>query len=463
MSTGMNGMHRNSQNNYYRSYSYLPSSTSTYSEESTDYQHYDSRLPTEQSLYSNTTPIIIIKHASSRLHQPSTTISDLAEPLSVFDGQKFPRHLRSNGISFPSVHVPANPSIRRPGSDARLATASVMRERLLNDIQHNVSEIDEELFLLERRPSIPRHIPLRVSSINKKVHSSNNENQMRSNKPKRIYEVIPRITSESKTTPQHSTPKLTDRSMSHLYIGQYHYAAEIEEIEIVENDPENSDLKSTIDEIPRLSFHEILSLDQFRRVQSDALPQNRALIFVPEYRDDIKIKFNKTAKDSHQNDPTDTNIAQSSTIRSSQGFASANKLNIQTAPKPKIEISSPATRNPNGFSYMIETDLVNTMLSKPVKYTGPSKIMVTTIQEEPSSSQQTILNPTSSRKNDMDDNTAYFFSDVGDECDIVEAHIPFNPSHLALSTESKIIAVNINNGVDDEKELQSSSTFLYFI
>jgi len=341
-------MHRNSQNGHYRCYSHLPLSSSTYSRNN-HHQYNDSRLHIQRSLYSNTTPIVT--YTPPRFHQqyqPSTNISDLAEPLSVFDDLKFPKHHRSNVIPFPLVRIPSNPTQRTSVNDPRLATSSVARKRLLHDIQHNISEIDQELSLLERRPSI---LP-RISSIDRNARSSDNDNQMKSTKPKRIYEVIPRITSESKIISR----KQTDQTNSYSYIGHYHYGAEIEEIEIVENDPENSDLKSTIDEIPELNIYETCSLDQFRREQS-ALPQNRALIFVPEY-----IINNEIAEDSHQDDPTDTNTTRS-TSGSSKGFLSVNRLNIQSTPEPEFEILSPDTLNPNEFSYAFEADLANGMLS----------------------------------------------------------------------------------------------------
>jgi hypothetical protein len=289
-----------------------------------------------------------------------------------------------------------------------------MREQLLIDIQHNINEIDQELSSLERRPTIARYSPLRLSSNNKKAQPYNDDNRRRTKKSKRVYDIIPRIKSEKKQISQHSAPKLTNQAIlqrstrnltnqaisqhsapkltnqviSQTFLGRYHYGPEIEEVEIRENDTENTDMKSIVDELPELSFRETLSLDQFRREQSD-VPQNRAVIFVPEYGDNSKIGYDQTAADLHQNDPITTNTVQLSTVSSPRSSRSSKKLNIQdfeqliqTAPKPTVEISLPNAAKPDKIPNKTEADAVNTKLSKPDKYSSSSMEILTDILEE---------------------------------------------------------------------------------
>ncbi|CAF0796469.1 unnamed protein product [Rotaria sordida] len=309
-------MYRNSQNNDYRNYSHLPPSISTYSR-NTDHQYYKPRSRTAQIISSNTTLIPAFTSPSfPHEYQLSTTTSNLEEPISIFDNQKPPPHRRYTIAGFPPVYIPPNPSRRLSVHDARLMAASATRQRLLTDIQRNINEIDRELSSLPPKCSIPRYIPPRFSSFadvpqtsfHQKTLSPNNENQILPYRPKSFYKVIPHITSESTKTSQHSTPKLTDRNTLQPFIGQYHYGLEIEDNEILEKDLENLDLKSLVDEISQFNSHEILSLDEFRREQSD-LVQNRALVLVPEYGDDNKNTINEsTTEDIRQNNSTDTNM-----------------------------------------------------------------------------------------------------------------------------------------------------------
>ncbi|CAF1319769.1 unnamed protein product [Rotaria sp. Silwood1] len=308
-------MYRNSQNNDYRNYSYLPPSIST-SSRNTDHQYYKRHLCAAQIISSNTTLIPTYTSPSfPQQYQLSTIISNLGEPTSIFDDRKPLPHRRHTIAALPPIYIPPNPSRRSSVHDARLATASATRQRLLTDIQRNISEINRELSSLAPRCSIPRYIPplfssfahVQQTSFHQKPLSSNHENQILPYRPKSIGNIIPHITSESTKTSQHSTPKLTDQNTSQPLIGQYHYGAEIEENEILEKDPENLDLKSFIDEIPQFSFDEILSLDEFCREQSD-LAQNRALILVPEYGDNDKNGINEsTTEDIRQNNSTDAN------------------------------------------------------------------------------------------------------------------------------------------------------------
>ena len=372
-------MHRHSQNSDHRNYYYLPPSTSS-SSRNTYYQYYDPRLRTQQSYYSNTTSIPTYNPPNfQHQYQPSRSISDLTEPLSVFDDLKPSQYHQSNTTTFPLIYLPSILNRRSSVDDARLSATSVIREQLLTDIERNITEIDRELSSLEQRPSIPptpliqHRISTFIQSRLTSSHLPNGNDQIWPNKPKRVYKVIPRITSESKKTSQQSTPKLTHQTSStHSFVGQFHYGAEMEENEILENDPENSDHRSIINQIPQSSSHETFSLNEFIRVQSP-LPKNRALTFVPQYVDNNHIEMNQSTEDIHQNNPIDINTARSSTASSLHEFGASNKLNIQdfqsliqTASQLTLETTSKNEGNHHKSTDKVEQDLANTMLSKPV-------------------------------------------------------------------------------------------------
>jgi hypothetical protein len=190
-------MRRRSQNTDNRYYAYLPPTSSTptrnpssnSTNRNTHYQYYDPRLRTQQQLqqtlyeyqYANTSPnrSSISLYGSPR-HQhhyqppsflqesPSSTISisDLGEPISVFDDIQPLEHRRSFVIPpSPSRYIPPDLNRRPSVSDVRLATANVLREQLLTDIEHTFDDIDRDLTSLERQPSMSRYIPPRFSPI----------------------------------------------------------------------------------------------------------------------------------------------------------------------------------------------------------------------------------------------------------------------------------------------------------
>ncbi|CAF0975147.1 unnamed protein product, partial [Adineta steineri] len=254
-------MHRRSLSNDYKNYPYVLPSYSPPSRNG-NRQNYDPIQHTEQALYPNI-PLNSRNTSANVQHQPQSLpiISNLSEPISIFDDLKPLARHRSNLSSLSSGYIPPNPIQRSSVSDARLFTANAMRERLLTDIHDNITEIDRELSTLEIRPSISNYIPPRFSSDNgsrqtsfvsqqkNKPHnarideqddsSEDEEKKQRKKKSKKkVYEVIPRTAS---TSSKHSITKLTDPQPNPIsYVGQYHYAIEIGEHDTDEEDTDKT-------------------------------------------------------------------------------------------------------------------------------------------------------------------------------------------------------------------------------
>ena len=194
-------MRRNTQSNDNRFYAFLPPGGSTpgrnASSQSTNrnnhYHYYDPRLRSQQQLqqslyeyqYSPTsphrTPAALYASPRRQYQYPSSNalleelssistnaIADLGEPISIFDDIQ-PLEYRQpsvfTSLPAPSRYVPPDSSRRPSASEVRLATANVLREKLLTDIERTIDDIDRDLTSLERRPSGPRYLPPRFSPI----------------------------------------------------------------------------------------------------------------------------------------------------------------------------------------------------------------------------------------------------------------------------------------------------------
>lgn len=193
-------MRRQNENNDNPYYNYLPpantltrNSSSNSINRNAHYQYYDPRLRTRQHTqqafleyqYSSTSPnrrspassLYGSPHRQSSYRPPSflqelppssaASISDLGEPISIFDDIKPLEYRRSIAApSLPSTYIPPDPNQRPALTDTRIATAQVFREQLLSDIQNSIIDIDRELTSLDqRRTSIPRYVPPRFSPI----------------------------------------------------------------------------------------------------------------------------------------------------------------------------------------------------------------------------------------------------------------------------------------------------------
>ena len=187
-------MRRNNLNNDNKYYAFLPPANSTTSRNSSSnssnrnahYQYYDPRIRNQQQVqqalyhyqYSSRSPNrnLPALYGPGHYQPPSfleelppssaKSVSDLGEPISVFDDIQPLEHRRSIVTpSLPSSYVPPNPNRRPSISDVRLATAQVLREQLLTDIERSITDLDRELTTFERRPSGPRYVPPRFSPI----------------------------------------------------------------------------------------------------------------------------------------------------------------------------------------------------------------------------------------------------------------------------------------------------------
>jgi hypothetical protein len=420
----------------------------------------------------------------SYLQQPLTPISDLPEPMSLFDELGYIRHRRTNITPFPPVYIPSNR--RTSGNVTRFATANALRERLLMDIQHNINEIDYELALLDRRPIMPLYIPISFSSFHGKLPPSHRGNRIRSIEPKRVHKVIPRITKPTKKISSHSTP---NQIISPAFIGQYHYAPEMEENEIRENDPENTDRILVAKELPKLNFYKPLTLDEFRRKQS-ALPENRALIIVPaiagtdepeiikkqvpaitgtdepeiikkqiagtDEPEIIKKQISviigtdepeiiKKTDEFQQTNPIDTHTASSTSIKTSQDFTSTSKFNfrnfeplIQNSIEPDVPPSKPIDNE------VLDTT-TNPMISKSVKHTSSLTKIQADIEKPIRPSLPKMFKSFSSSDNDIDENATYLLKDGTNESIKPDAPISVYPEHRPLRTESELKNDDIND------------------
>ena len=92
-------------------------------------------------------------------------------------------------------------------------------------------------------------------------------------------------------------------SASLQYHGQYHYAPEAEEIEILNMDPENVDRKSRLDEFHGSKAHEALNPTHFVRNQS-SLSDNHATVTVPEYSGSSPLSYHEPTTKFVYDEPT---------------------------------------------------------------------------------------------------------------------------------------------------------------
>ena len=297
--------------------------------------------------------------------------------------------------------------------------------------------------------------------ITKAPRSFNDDVQIESDKLGKIYEVLPPIGSQ----PKHPI----EQTNSELFSGQYHYPPEIEEMEINENDPENTDMKSVVDEFPEFIFPELLSLDQFYREQSP-LPYDRVLTFLPEYVDSMERELTETTSDIPQSNSVDTDMAQSSVVPSSTDLELSNKLKILNYPSlirtaAKIKLASvPKPKilpEPIEVPNKVKPTLTNTMLHKPVKHTRiPIETEKKPSPPSPSPSPQKAI---VKRKNNIDAKKEHFSRSINS--------VPFvSPPQSEITTDdntSSIIVENSqpslttrqdNNKHDEEKQIQRINT-----
>ena len=332
------------------------------------------------------------------------------------------------------------------------------------------------------------------------------------NKPKRVYEVIPSLNSDSRKTSRQSSVNVqkentkisepqspltptrsigkrkdnesifcfsislnvllrSDTSISSIqFRGQYHYAPEVEEIEIIPTDPENSEHKSTYSELREASFHEPLNVNDFIR-NASATPQSRALILLPEFGDNSQIEPQEQTDDLFENNQHDADIARLLSAGSLHELVSTRDLLIenlesliQTAPEEiKLDshvtqpIPSPKTMTPDDLYNTTETDIrdqhrpASTNLSSTITAitgnispekepyeTSPSPLPLPPSSPSPSKPISAALVPHSDGK--VSGLVAYFFSDFGNEGEGEEDTITIDQNNFVIPTGAEIIA-----------------------
>lgn len=443
-------MHRYNHSNVYSYYSYLPPTSSRTSRnpsaQNSHYQYYDYRRrpqvnPYEYQYFAATPTHSVTPRQYQSGSYSTTTLADLSEPLSIFDeirSTDFRRTPRTP-LPLPSIYVPPNPSRRTSTNDMRLENASAFREQLLTDIQETIGEIDRELRSLGPTPTpfISQSVPPRQnSSFRVKKEPNSSQSQLWPSKPKRAYQVVPRRANESNQVSRqsslhiaeelparHSTPKVKDLLASQLFLGQYHYGPEADEIEIIGSDPENIERTSMTVDMPDLSFYGVSSTNQFLREPS-MLSQHRATFSVPQFGSNLDVGTDEWTEDLLRKDSLDLKTIRPSTVRVLHDFPSTDKVNIrdlqsliQTAPERKIPTP-------------VEPSLVNSIISKPVKH---ARLPAAALSSKVSSSQATMAGP------DKEQGTGYFFSDFGEDGDMDDDLIVIDPSNFALTNESDVL------------------------
>lgn len=435
-------MRRHTQYHNYRSYSFLfPSST--YSRNNY-YQYYNPRLRFQPAYHSHLAPISTYTTPRSQYQSvPLTTILSLPEPITVFDNVEL-----SKDIAVPVV--PALPVIyRRPDSsrqsninNERLVRASAMRERLLKDIQQSISEIDQELSSLKGRSTGSRFISPRLPPIEDKRDNIiprtapmlSDDERFWPQRPKRIYQVVPRITSEVRKTSLNTTPRFIENISPELFTGPYHYGQETDEMDILDDDHENPEFKSSYEEISQLSTHEAFPINRYNHGQSDST-RNRALVRMPNYIDNLETRITELTEELRQRNMIDANILQSSTTSTVNELTSVRRYNTEDAPLPRKTVSEPnmqissenisTTEQPS--SNKVESSLNNTIVSKPIKHLH----LPITTEGAPSSSSQ----PTKTSNNQTTTDTNHISNNVTTDLRSKEQRHSVDTGHLTVSTE----------------------------
>ena len=378
-------MHRYRQGNDYRQYSFLAPTTA----QNNYYQLYRSRSENRPSISYTTSDFF-------QQYPTTTRISDLAEPLSVFDDVRFSRPRQPNPGPLAPVYERINTDRQVTLHATRFQTACAFRERLLIDIQQNITEIDQELSLLERRPIMSRPAPLRLTSMSQRAPPVYYPKRIQPRRPSRVYQVIPRIPDPpKKVIPRAKPTPIRQQPPAAVLLVHYHYGPEIEENEISKGDPENVDLESTVNELVDLTSHQAISLDPFRRVQS-ALPANRVSIFIPEYIDAPKVEEKKVEENSHEKISIVIDPPPSTLVEESTAFISAPEL--------KAKIRSPSKASPTPIA-VEPVEPKQTRLSK--LFSPPTEPTVTK-DESKLSRERTMTQPDTTKDAKSDDDPQPF-------------------------------------------------------
>ena len=326
------------------------------------------------------------------------------------------------------------------GHDSRLATASALRERLLTNIQQTIGEIDRELSALTPPSAIRRSVPVRVPPLHLNREVSQASSKTWPNKPKRVYKVVPslpsgvrQISRQTSTTQlpdqpplTHSTPKpssSTEIFVVQSFIGQYHYGPEADEVAIAPRDPEDIEYSSVVAEMNEFSFDAVTSTQEFLREPS-MLSEHRAVISVPQFVDYRHLADDEAAEDFLPPD-----------------FSGQIETMREKLTSPLHDFSAPSAIDVQNYSLLIRTapeaNLVNSMISKPVKHSRQTSNPSSSVDVPPTKAPTPV--PKVETPPATNPRAAHFFSDFGVDGENgneeEEEEIPIDPSNFTLPAE----------------------------
>ena len=327
--------------------------------------------------------------------------------------------------------------------DSNLDTVRTLRERLLTDIRQNMHEIDRELISMGQLPRIPRRMPARLSIMDKKSILPYQDDQMCIQKSKKVYAIMPRITSETKSK--------SNQLVVYSHRRRYHYPPEIEENVIDENEKLLSKVELMTATLLPANTYEILSTKDFVKIHSD-FPTERALISVVQFADGNNLDPDDCTVDIPEQIPTTEYKLTPSSISDTEDLVAIDQVIvqdfqtlIQTAPEFKqfessstITLSEPAppiVAVDEESANKTEVDFVSTIGSKPLK-----KILQLIDIDTPSQEESLPSNdPIETNEEPLITREDYFFSGFDNEGDGEDALTSFHSNHLDLPTESEIL------------------------
>jgi hypothetical protein len=427
-------------------YAYLLSLTSPRSSRTTPRQHPDYSYY-EPRLRSNTT---FAYHPFESDVAHSTTGIDTNESLSVFDRIQSMDHRQLRPMPLVSTNT-------LPTSN-RLTDARTLRERLLADIQETIGEIDRDLSIfLPSSPVVHRVTPRRPLFNNRtsshvfQQGTTHIQQQSWPDKPRRAYQVVPNLINESTKISRssshdvkhNSTLKFVDQSQSHAFLGQYHYAPEVDEIEVHPNDAENVQYDSIMSEPFQPDTFKIESTANYLRQVSN-LSEHHAILFVPQFGDNRHLTMNECVDEFMPNEPNDAHTVRPLIASPLDGFPSIEKINIEnlsllirTASEQPIVSKSIAVEQANTIEIPSKTDeRIHSTTVKTQPQATRTEIPLIALERKEHDHSTTTKTLSPSTRIEALESSGYFFSDFNNDIDNGDKSMYIDPKQFLLSDRS---------------------------